>query len=114
MQKILLAFVSLSLTLSAAAQGTFIPLNGDGNIYLERLDIKFSKILPIQHTGDKSYYRGNAAKIAETLLLSNLRFNKTLQFQLQYLIDFQLMQNSQTLCTVDLTEQTFLIETLEE
>jgi hypothetical protein len=87
MQKILLAFISLSLTLSAAAQGTFMPLNGDGNIYLERLDIKFSKILPIQHTGDKPYYRGNAAKVAETLLLSNLRFNKTLQFQLQYLID---------------------------
>ena len=87
MQKILLAFVLVTLSFSAFAQGTFMPLNADGNIYLERLDIKFSKILPVQHTGDKPYYRGNAAKVAETLLLSNLRFNKTLQSQLQYLVD---------------------------
>jgi hypothetical protein len=87
MQKIIRAFVLLAFGFSASAQGTFMPLNGDGNVYLERLDIKFSKILPIQHTGDKPYYRGNAAKVAETLLLSNLRFNKTLQYQLQYLVD---------------------------
>jgi len=87
MQKYLLAFVLTAFSFSAFAQGTFVPLNGDAVTYLERLDIKFSKILPVQHTGDKPFHRGNAAKIAETLMLSNLRFNKTLQSQLQYLID---------------------------
>lgn len=87
MQRTILTLVFVALIVSAFSQGVFVPLNGDANIYLDRLDIKFSKILPIQHTADKPYYRGNAAKVAETLLLSNLRFNKTLQFQLQYLID---------------------------
>ncbi len=87
MQKILLLIVLVALSVSAFTQGVFVPLNSDANVYLDRLDIKFSKILPVQHTTDKPYYRGKAAKVAETLLLSNLRFNKTLQFQLQYLID---------------------------
>ena len=87
MQKLLLGFVLAVVSVSTIAQGTFVPLNSDGNVYLDRLDIKFSKILPVQHTTDKPYYRGQAAKVAETLLLSNLRFNKTMQFQLQYLID---------------------------
>jgi hypothetical protein len=87
MQKLLLFVVLVSLSVSAFAQGTYVPLNSDANVYMDRLDIKFSKILPIIHTGDKPYHRGKVAKVAETLLLSNLRFNKTLQFQLQYLID---------------------------
>lgn len=87
MQKTIFAFVLITLSFSVFAQGTFVPLNSDANTYLERLDIKFSKILPVQHTGDKPFHRGHAAKVAETLMLSNLRFNKTLQFQLQYLVD---------------------------
>jgi hypothetical protein len=39
------------------------------------------------HTGDKSYYRGQVGKFAETLLLSNLRFNKVQQYQLQWLVN---------------------------
>ncbi|MBP6732653.1 MAG: hypothetical protein KA149_11375 [Chitinophagales bacterium] len=87
MQKLLLFGFMVALSVSAFAQGTFVPLNGDANVYMDRLDIKFSKILPVLHTGDKPYHRGKAAKAAETLLLSNLRFNKTLRFQLQYLVD---------------------------
>ncbi|MGQ8475488.1 hypothetical protein, partial [Klebsiella pneumoniae] len=62
-------------------------LNTDAYRYIERLDIKYGKIIPIEHTGDKPFFRCNAAKIAETLLLSNLRFKKVQQYQLQYLID---------------------------
>lgn len=87
MQKTLLAFVLAAFSISAYAQGTFVPLNSDANVYLDRIDIKYSKIIPIQHTSDKPYHRGDAAKVAETLMLSNLRFNKVQQFQLQYLID---------------------------
>lgn len=87
MQRTLLAFVLAAFSFSAFAQGTFVPLNSDAHTYLDRLDIKYSKIVPIQHTADKPFYRGDAAKVAETLLLSNLRFNKSQQFQLQYLVD---------------------------
>lgn len=69
------------------AQGTFVPLGSDAYHIADRLDIKYSRIIPIQHTADKSYYRGQVAKVAETLMLSNLRFNKVQQYQLQWLAD---------------------------
>ncbi len=87
MQKLILIFCFLFVSFCSFSQGTIINLNTDSYRYIERLDVKYGKIIPIEHTGDKPFFRGNAAKLAETLLLSNLRFNKIQQFQLQYLID---------------------------
>jgi hypothetical protein len=87
MQKALLVFAFTVCVLCGFSQGTFVPMGGDAVTYLERLDIKYSKVVPVEHTGDKPFYRGKATKVAETLLLSNLRFNKTLQYQLQWLVD---------------------------
>lgn len=80
---------SLLLFFSAVAlsQGSWVPLGSDAYYYMDRADIKYGKILPVNHTGDKGFYRGKIAKTAETLFLSNLRFNKTQQYQLQWLVD---------------------------
>lgn len=87
MRKILLILIS-TLTVSLSfSQGTYIPLGSESYQILDRLDIKYSKILPVLHTSDKGYYRGDAANTAETLLLSNLRFNKVVNYQLKYLVD---------------------------
>src|ERR1041385_7519423 len=82
-----LAFIFSILFMCSFSQGTFIPIGSDAYIYTERLDIKFSKIIPIEHTADKPYLRSVPPRVAETLLLSNLRFKKVQKSQLQYLID---------------------------
>lgn len=69
------------------AQGTYIPLGGESNYILDRLAIRYGKILPVAHTSVKPYSRKEAAEIAEALWFSNLSFNKKQQFELQYLID---------------------------
>ncbi len=87
MQKILSTLLLITLSFLSFSQGTFIPFGSDGIGYIDRLDIKYGKIIPIEHTSDKPYHRGAAARVAETLLLSNLRFNKVQQYQLQWLVD---------------------------
>ncbi|MCS6934357.1 MAG: hypothetical protein NZM35_04290 [Chitinophagales bacterium] len=87
MLKRLLTLVAFSYPAWGAAQGAFMPLGSDAYHIVDRLDIKYSRIIPIQHTADKSYYRGQMAKLAETLMLSNLRFNSVQQFQIQWLAD---------------------------
>jgi hypothetical protein len=86
MQKFL--FLTLLFpALVSFSQGTFVPLGSDAYTIVERMDIKYSRVLPVTHTADKSYYRGQVGKFAETLLLSNLRFNKVQQYQLQWLVN---------------------------
>lgn len=72
---------------SAHAQGTFINFGNEANYYIDRLDIRYGKILPIVHTSQKPYHRGKAAKMAETLMLSNLKFSKVQQSQIQFILD---------------------------
>ncbi|MES2619592.1 MAG: hypothetical protein V4615_01985 [Bacteroidota bacterium] len=85
MQKQLLTFVLNAFIFFCNAQGTLINLGTDAYHYVDRIDIKYGRIVPIEHTADKSYFRGNPAKIAETLLLSNVKFKKVQQFQIDYL-----------------------------
>ncbi|MBL0309469.1 MAG: hypothetical protein IPP77_07295 [Bacteroidetes bacterium] len=87
MKNSLLALFFLSFIHSSNAQGTFIPLGSDAYNYIDRFDIKYSKIVPISHTGQKTIQRSTAAKLAETLLLSNIHFNKVDRGRIQYLID---------------------------
>lgn len=83
-----LSFLTLTLfSLGLFAQGTWIPLETDAYNYINRIDIKYGQITPIAFTSDQGYLRYRVAKIAETLLLSNLRFTKVEKFQLQYLVD---------------------------
>lgn len=86
MRKFLL-FTLLFPALVSFSQGTFVQLGSDAYTIIERMDIKYSRVLPVTHTADKSYYRGQVGKFAETLLLSNLRFNKVQQYQLQWLVN---------------------------
>ncbi len=54
---------------------------------MQRIDLEYCKILPIEFTVDKPYLSKDAARVAESLLLSNLRFSKVQKAQLQYLVD---------------------------
>ncbi len=87
MRKVILSCVFMVCSVVSFSQGTYINLGSDAYRFLDRLDVKYGKIIPLEHTGDKPYHRGQVAKVAETLMLSNLRFNKVQQYQIQYLLD---------------------------
>ncbi|MCS6819012.1 MAG: hypothetical protein RMJ53_02045 [Chitinophagales bacterium] len=83
----LFVFVFSLTSVQFFAQGTYIPLGSDAYHIIDRLDIRYGRLLPIPHTSVKPYQRKTAAEIAETMLLSNLPFNKRQKFELQYLVD---------------------------
>lgn len=80
---VILCFVGISIN----AQGTYIPLGSDAYHIMDRLDIRYGRILPVAHTSVKPYNRKAVAEIAETLWFSNLPFNKRQQFEIKYLMD---------------------------
>lgn len=87
------------------SQGATIPVNTDGYHYIDRFNIKYSKLLPVAHTGNKPYTRQFAGNYAEELYHSNLFLNKVEQFQLDYLMT----DNSEWVDSVDLmSERPFL------
>jgi hypothetical protein len=87
MKKTLLLAFTYVIAMSAFSQGTYVPLGGDTYDYIDRLDIKYGKILPTVHTSTKPYLRSETAHMAEALHFSNLKQNKVNEFQLQYLMD---------------------------
>ena len=87
MKRVLLLAFGYLISISAFAQGTYVPLGGDTYDYTDRLDIKYGKILPMLHTGTKPYLRSEVSHMAEALHFSNLKQNKVNEFQLQYLMD---------------------------
>lgn len=87
MQKTLFCLFFVAFSLSAFSQGTTMVLGNDAYTYMDRLDIKYGRIIPIEYTVDKPYTRSSVARVAESLLLSNIRFTKLERAQLQYLTD---------------------------
>jgi hypothetical protein len=87
MRKPLLTLFFTAFSVLAFTQGTSINLNTDSYIFMNRLDIKYAQVIPIEFTADKPYSRADVARVAESLLLSNIRFNKVEKSQLQYLVD---------------------------
>jgi hypothetical protein len=87
MKKVLLLAIGFLMSAVIFAQGSYAPLGGDTYDYIDRLDIKYGRILPTLHTGTKPYLRSEVAHMAETLHFSNLKQNKVNEFQIQYLMD---------------------------
>jgi hypothetical protein len=87
MKRALLLALGYLISLSVFSQGTFVPLGGDTYDYIDRIDIKYGRILPMIHTSTKPYIRGEVAHMAEKMHFSNLKQNKVNTFQLQYLMD---------------------------
>lgn len=84
----LAAFLLLVVAIPATyGQGAYVPMGSDAYHIIDRINIKYGKILPAFHTSVRQYQRSQVAKTAESLMLSNLRFHKVQQFQLQWLID---------------------------
>ena len=87
MKRVLLLAFAYTICISAFAQGTYVPLGGETYDYIDRIDIKYGRILPMLHTNTKPYLRSEVAHMAEALHFSNLRQNKVNEFQIQYLMD---------------------------
>ena len=87
MKRVLLLAFAYTVCISAFAQGTYVPLGGETYDYIDRIDIKYGRILPMIHTSTKPYLRSEVARTAEALRFSNLKQNKVNEFQIQYLMD---------------------------
>jgi hypothetical protein len=88
-RKLTPAFFSVFLFLfyfQSFGQGGTIPVNTDAYHYIDRFNIKYSKLLPVAHTGDKPFTRQFAGQYAEDLYSENLFMNPVEQFQLNYLM----------------------------
>ena len=86
MKQLFSVVVAVWMFLGVQAQ-TSIPLGNDAYDIIDRLDIRYGKVLPIAHTSAKPYSRKQVAEIAESMWYSNLAMNKRKRFQLQYLVD---------------------------
>ncbi len=87
MKKVLLLAAGIAVSVMSIAQGTYVPVGGDTYDYVDRLDIKYGRILPMIHTGDKPFIRGEVGAMAEKMHFSNLKQDKVNEFQIQYLMD---------------------------
>lgn len=76
----------LACTSKIKAQGTYIPLGYDETYHtIDRMDIKYGKILPLQHTNAKPFSRRYVGEYAESMYLSNVKLAKKDQANLKYL-----------------------------
>ncbi len=83
-----LSWVLLSfLLLNEVCSQTYVPLGSPAYQTIERLDIRYGKILPIAHTSVKPFSRQAAAEIGETMWFSNLPINRRMRQQLKFLVD---------------------------
>jgi hypothetical protein len=80
----LLSCFSLSKTFG---QGTYMPLDPETYHMVDRLDIRYGKVLKMPHTSSKPYLRGEVAHAAEQLKLSNIKLNKKTSREVDYLMD---------------------------
>ncbi|MGB1248083.1 MAG: hypothetical protein ACPG4Z_04300 [Chitinophagales bacterium] len=70
----------------AKAQGTYSPLGENTYRIVDRMDIKYGKILSIPHTSVKPYNRTRLGAYAEELYNSNIELSRGDQFNLEYLL----------------------------
>lgn len=90
------------------SQGSTVPLGTETYHYMDRLDIKYSKIQPLSFMADKPLWRPKVGEYAENLALSNLSFNKVEQYQIEYLMK----DNNEWLDSLDMMSKKPFIKVL--
>lgn len=75
--------ISMGLFCCARAQSQYVPLNHFSYHNVDRLNIKYGKLLPIVHTNIKPFKRVTVANLADTLGDNNISLNKRDQFNVQ-------------------------------
>lgn len=87
MKHLVLAVLMGIASFQAIGQATYLPLNGYGYHQVDRLDIKYGKVLPIPHTALKPFNRVLLADYAEAMHHSNLVRTPADRFNTDYLLD---------------------------
>lgn len=84
--KYLFLFVSFFLVSYSLSQGAYMPLNTETYRIVDRLDIKYNKILPIAHSGVRPFNRKTVAEFAETMYNANIDLKKADTYNLTFLM----------------------------
>lgn len=85
--RVVLLFVFVSLIKIGFSQGTYTPLNTQSYHQIDRLDIKYGKILPLPHTSVKPFNRKMIGEYAESMLNSNIDFSAQEAYNINYLLN---------------------------
>jgi len=84
-------FLSILFTIfffqNVFSQGSYIPLNTESYRMIDRIDIRYNKILPVAHSGLKPYNRTSVAQFAESMYNSNIELSKADMYNLKYLLN---------------------------
>jgi hypothetical protein len=83
MRFIALLLFCLCGPLGAWAQSQYVPLNHFSYHNVDRLNIKYGKLLPIVHTVTKPYKRVTVANLPDTLRDNNISLNKREQYNVR-------------------------------
>ncbi len=81
-----LMMVCVLIGVGANAQSQYVPLNHFSYHNVDRLNIKYGKILPIIHTGTKPYKRVTVANYPDTLSANNIVLNKREQYNVRNML----------------------------
>lgn len=76
----------LYMGLGVQAQSQYVPLNHFSYHNVDRLNIKYGKILPIVHTTNKPYKRVTVANLPDTLGANNITLNKRDQYNVRNML----------------------------
>ncbi len=69
------------------SQGTYIPLDAETYHMIDRMDIRYGRILNMPHTSSKPFLRADVARAAEKLKVSNIKVNKRTAREIDYMMD---------------------------
>jgi hypothetical protein len=83
MRFLALLMLCLCYTVASQAQSQYVPLNHFSYHNVDRLNIKYGKILPIVHTVIKPYKRVTVANLPDTLSVNNVSLNKRDQYNVR-------------------------------
>lgn len=83
MRLLALLVFCLCVATSSWAQSQYVPLNHFSYHNVDRLNIKYGKILPVIHTGIKPYKRVTVANLPDTLSDNNITLNKRDQYNVR-------------------------------
>lgn len=86
MRFLALLLLCLCCTVASQAQSQYVPLNHFSYHNVDRLNIKYGKILPIVHTVIKPYKRVTVANLPDTLGDNGITLNKREQYNVRNML----------------------------
>lgn len=84
---LLLIMIMTTALLQVYAQGTYVSTRAESYSFMDRLEIKYSDLLPAAHSSTKPYLRSEIARTAQAIYFSKAPKSNIDSFGIKYLIE---------------------------